>query len=259
MARFSANLGFLWTELALPRAIAAAAAAGFDAVECHWPYEVPAGQTRAALSEAGLTMVGLNTVRGNVAAGDMGLSALGNRTDEARAAIDQAIGYAAATQTRNVHVMAGIAEGRSARKTFLANLAYAADRAREHGIGILIEPLNRRDAPGYFLSTSDAAAGIIEELGEPNVHMMFDCYHVQIMEGDLTRRLERYLPLIGHIQIAAVPSRREPDEGEIAYERLIGEIDRMGYSGFIGAEYRPRASTQEGLGWLKALRREAAP
>ncbi len=257
MARFSANLGFLWTDLYLPDAIAAAAAAGFDAVECHWPYAVPAGETASALSAAGLTMVGLNTVRGDVEAGDMGLSALLGREPQARAAIDQAVDYAALTDTRNVHVMAGVAEGGKAKRTFLDNLAYAAERARARGIGILIEPLNHRDAPGYFLRTSDEAAVLIGELGEPNVRMMFDCYHVQIMEGDLIRRLERHLPLIGHIQIAAVPSRREPDEGEIAYERLIGEIDRMGYAGFIGAEYRPRGTTEEGLGWLKAYRRES--
>lgn len=255
MARYSANLGFLWTELALPEAITAAAASGFDAVECHWPYDVPAAETAAALSAAGLTMVGLNTVRGDVKAGDMGLSALTGREPQARAAIDQAVGYAAETGTRNVHVMAGIAEGAKAKRTFLDNLAYAAERARAHGIGILIEPLNHRDAPGYFLKRSDEAAVLIGELGEPNVRMMFDCYHVQIMEGDLIRRLERHLPLIGHIQIAAVPSRREPDEGEIAYERLIAAIDCMGYSGYIGAEYRPRGTTEQGLGWLAAFRR----
>jgi len=255
MARYSANLGFLWTELALPEAIAAAAAAGFDAVECHWPYAVAAGETAAALSVAGLTMVGLNTVRGDLAAGDNGLAALAGRAGEARAAIDQAVDYAAETGTLSVHVMAGIAEGGKAKKTFLDNLAYAAERARAHGIGILIEPLNHRDAPGYFLKRSDDAAALIGELGEPNVRMMFDCYHVQIMEGDLTRRLERHLPLIGHIQIAAVPSRREPDEGEIAYERLIAEIDGLGYAGFIGAEYRPRGTTEEGLGWLGTFRR----
>jgi len=255
MARFSANLGFLWTELALPDAIAAAADAGFDAVECHWPYGVPADETAAALSAAGLTMVGFNTVRGDVAAGDNGLAALAGRSSEAHAAIDQALDYAELTNTRNVHVMAGVAEGGEAKRAFLDNLAYAAERARARGIGILIEPLNHRDAPGYFLKRSDDAAVLIGDLGEPNVRMMFDCYHVQIMEGDLIRRLERHLPLIGHIQIAAVPSRQEPDEGEIAYERLISEIDRMGYAGFIGAEYRPRSTTEAGLAWLEAFRR----
>jgi len=255
MARFSANLGFLWTELRLADAIAAAAASGFDAVECHWPYTVPAEETTAALSAAGLPMVGLNTLRGDVEAGDNGLAALAGREPEARAAIDQALDYAARTGTRNVHVMAGVAEGAAAKRVFLDNLAYASERARVHATGILIEPLNHRDAPGYFLKTSDDAAALIGELGAPNVRMMFDCYHVQIMQGDLIRRLERHLPLIGHIQIAAVPSRHEPDEGEIAYERLIAEIDRLGYTGFIGAEYRPRGPTQDGLGWLEAFRR----
>lgn len=255
MARFSANLGFLWTKLRLADAIAAAAASGFDAVECHWPYTVPAEETAAALSAAGRPMVGLNTLRGDVEAGDNGLAALVGREPEARAAIDQALDYAARTGTRNVHVMAGVAEGAAAKRVFLDNLAYAAERARAHATGILIEPLNHRDAPGYFLKTSDEAAALIGELGAPNVRMMFDCYHVQIMQGDLMRRLERHLPLIGHIQIAAVPSRHEPDEGEIAYERLIAEIDRLGYTGFIGAEYRPRGPTQDGLGWLEAFGR----
>jgi hydroxypyruvate isomerase len=258
MARFSANLGFLWTELRLPDAIAAAAASGFDAVECHWPYTVPAEETAAALSAAGLPMVGLNTLRGDVEAGDNGLAALAGRELEARAAIDQALDYGARTGTRNVHVMPGVAAGTAAKRVFLDNLAYASERARAHATGILIEPLNHRDAPGYFLKTSDDAAALIGELGAPNVRMMFDCYHVQIMEGDLMRRLERHLPLIGHIQIAAVPSRHEPDEGEIAYERLIAEIDRLGYTGFIGAEYRPRGTTRQGLGWLEAFRRSLA-
>jgi hydroxypyruvate isomerase len=258
MAHFSANLGFLWRELALTQAVARAKAAGFEAVECHWPFAVAASDLKAALAAADLTMVGLNTARGNVAEGEMGLAAIPGREVEARAAIDEAIDYAAATGTRNVHVMAGVARGREgARGTFLANLAYAAGRARPAGIGILIEPLNRFDAPGYFLSTSEEAAAVIAELAAPNVRLMFDCYHLQIMEGDLTRRLERFMPIIGHIQIAAVPSRREPDEGEVAYERLIAAIDRLGYQGFIGAEYRPRGTTDEGLGWLAAFRRAA--
>ena len=250
MARFSANLGFLWTDLALPDAIRSAATAGFEAVECHFPYEVEPEAVNAALDETGLPMLGLNTIRGDVAAGDFGLSALKGREAEARAAITQAIDYAHATGCRNVHVMAG--KGGDER-TFLSNLAFAAYEARDLNIGVLIEPINHRDAEDYFLSEIEQAAEYVELIGAPNLKIMFDCYHVQIMQGDLVRRLQAHLPHVGHIQIAAAPSRAEPDEGEIAYVRLIPAIDAMGYDGFIGAEYRPRTTTDEGLGWMAAF------
>lgn len=254
MPRLSANLGFLWTELPLPEAIRAAARAGFEAVECHWPYAVDPAEVSAAMAETGLPMVGLNTPRGDTARGDNGLAALPGREGEARAAIDQAIDYAQAIGAQKVHVMAGKAEGPAARATFLANLAHAAERAAAAGVGILIEPLNPRDAPGYFLNSSALAAEILTELGRPAVAMMFDCYHIQIVEGDLTRRLERLLPLIGHVQIAGVPERGEPDRGEVAYERLLPALDAMGYDGFVGAEYRPAGATEAGLGWMRAVR-----
>ena len=250
MARFSANLGFLWTDVALPDAIRKAAAAGFQAVECHFPYDVDATAVNRALDETGLPMLGLNTIRGDVAAGDFGLSALPGREAEARAAITQAIDYAHAIGCRNVHVMAG--KGGDER-TFLSNLAFAVYEARDLNIGVLIEPINQRDAEEYFLSEIEQAADYVEVIGAPNLKIMFDCYHVQIMQGDLERRLQAHLPHIGHIQIAAAPSRGEPDEGEISYERLIPAIDAMGYDGFIGAEYRPRATTDEGLGWMTAF------
>lgn len=256
MARFSANLGFLWTELALPDAIRAAARAGFDAVECHFPYSVAQDDVNAALADSDLAMLGLNTVRGDVQAGDFGLSAIPGREVEARAAIDEAIDYAARIRCRNVHVMAGrSARLAGARETYVENLAYAAGRAARHGVGVLIEPINHRDVSDYFLFEVEQAAAIVTELGESNVKVMFDCYHTQIMQGDLLRRLEAHLNLIGHIQIAAVPSRAEPDEGEVAFDRLIVEVDRLGYDGFIGAEYKPRGSTEEGLNWLRAMKR----
>ena len=250
MARFSANLGFLWTDLSLPDAIRRAKAAGFEAVECHFPYEVDEAEVNAALDETGLPMLGLNTIRGDVAAGDFGLSALKGREDEARAAITQAIDYGHAIGCKNVHVMAG--KGGDER-TFLSNLAFAAYEARDVGMGVLIEPINQRDAEDYFLCEVEQAADYVEVIGAPNLKIMFDCYHVQIMQGDLMKRLEAHLPAIGHIQIAAAPSRAEPDEGEISYERLIPAIDAMGYDGFIGAEYRPRTTTDEGLGWMTAF------
>lgn len=256
MARYSANLGFLWTELPLDQAVRAAKRADFDAVECHWPFLTPPDDLRAVLDETGLPMLGLNTVRGNTDKGDFGLAALLGRETEARAAIDQAVDYAAAAGVSNVHVMAG-KNGR--RETFLENLAYAADRAASSGTSILIEPINQRDAPGYFISIVEKAKELIDELGRPNVKIMFDCYHTQIMQGDLIRRIEKHLPWIGHIQIAAVPSRQEPDEGEIALDRIVRTIDSLGYEGWIGAEYRPRtSSTEEGLDWLRAFREAGA-
>lgn len=254
MTLFSANLGFLWQELSLPDAVRAAKAAGFDAVECHWPYPVPVDELRLALQETGLVMLGLNTSRGNPSAGDNGLSAIPERVDEARAAIRQAIDYAVAIETPNIHVMAGKAEGEAAYRTFLENLDYACGLAAQEGKTILIEPLNTRDAPGYFLSTSAQAIAVIEAVGRDNLKLMFDCYHLQIMEGDLTRRLERLLPIIGHIQIAAVPDRGEPDQGEVDYRYVLKALGGLGYTAPIGAEYRPRGTTEAGLGWMQALR-----
>ncbi|GES43766.1 hydroxypyruvate isomerase [Rhizobium dioscoreae] len=254
MTRFSANLGFLWQELSLPDAIRAAKAAGFDAVECHYPYDTPAEAVRQALEETGLPMLGLNTARGNVAAGDNGLAAIPGREDEARLLIDQALDYAAAIGARNVHVMAGKAAGDDARATFIANLRYACERASKMGATILIEPLNYRDAPGYFLQTADQARDIIAAAGAENLKLMFDCYHIQIMQGDLTRRLQDHMTAIGHIQIAAVPDRREPDHGEIDYRHILQVLEKLGYDKLIGAEYRPATTTDAGLAWLQAFK-----
>ncbi|OUS05265.1 isomerase [Rhodobacterales bacterium 52_120_T64] len=253
MTKLSANLGFLWTELSLPDAIRAAAAAGFEAVECHWPYAVEPEDVKFALSESGLEMLGLNTDRGNLDAGENGLSALAGREVEARFAIDQAIEYAVAIGTKNIHVMAGFAEGAVAHSTLVTNLRYGLAKAEPHGITLLIEPLNHHDAPGYFLTDADQAAEIIAEIGSDSLKLMFDCYHLQIMQGDISRLLEKMMPISGHIQIAAVPSRAEPDEGELDYRNILKLIDNLGYKGFIGAEYKPRGSTDEGLGWVKAI------
>lgn len=237
----------------MPDAIRAAAAAGFDAVECHWPYDVPAGDVKAALDETGLPMLGLNTRRGDVAGGENGLSALPGREEEARAAIDEALEYAQATGTGKVHVMAGFAHGQAAHDTFVANLRYACKKAAPLGITILIEPLNRRDAPGYFLTTTGQARDIIGEVGTPNLKLMFDCYHVQIMEGDLCHRITDLLPIIGHIQFAAVPGRGAPDRGEINFAFVFAHIREAGYDAPLGAEYKPGGPTEDSLGWLKTL------
>ena len=273
MLPISANLGFLWTDRPLADRIRAAKAAGFDAVECHWPYDEPAEDVRAALVETELPMLGLNTRPGDLASGEFGLSALPGREAEARAAIDDAVNYARAIGAGAVHVMAGKpkeGEERAAHEVYLANLAYACDKAAEKvakkagkkagksdagaGLTILIEPINAYDASGYFLQYAGFAKEIVTVLGEPNLKILFDCYHIQLMQGSLYRWIEHLLPLIGHIQIAAVPSRAEPDEGEIAYDRLIPMIESLGYDGHIGAEYAPRGEVEDGLGWLAAFR-----
>ena len=253
MAVLSANLGFLWTDLSLPDGIRAAKKAGFDAVECHWPYSTPQEDVGAALRETGLPMLGLNTVRGNVEKGENGLSALVGREGEAKAAIDQALAYAKAIRTPNIHVMAGFAQGEQAHDTFIKNLQYASMMAQQHGITVLIEPLNHHDAPGYFLQGSEQAKAIIGETGCSNIKLMFDCYHLQIMEGDISRRLTDLKPIIGHVQIASVPDRAEPDGGEIDYRYILALLKRIGYEGAIGAEYRPSGKTDLTLGWMSAL------
>lgn len=248
--KFSANLGFLWTERSLPDAIRAAKAAGFDAVECHWPYETPPEEVKVALGETGLLMLGLNTIRGNP--GENGLCALPGRQAEARAAIDQAIDYAVAIGARAIHVMAGFAEGPEAHATFLENLRYAR-RNCPTGIGLLIEPLNRHDAPGYFLRTTDQAAAIVRQLDMPGINLMFDCYHVGRTEGDVVTRLKALAPIIGHIQFASVPDRAAPDHGELDYKFVFSEIAAMGWPIPLGAEYKPGGATDDSLGWLRSL------
>lgn len=252
--KFSANLGFLWTDLPLPDAIRAAKAAGFDAVELHWPYDVPVETVAAALRETGLPCLGLNTRRGNTDRGENGLSALPGRAQEAREAIDEAIAYAAHIGARNVHVMAGVADGPAAEAAFVANLTHACTQATPHGIGIVIEPLNPYDAPGYFLGNTRQALQIIKHVSHDTLRLMFDCYHVQLTEGDLTHRLQELLPWIGHIQFASVPDRGAPDHGEVNYAHVFSVIENLGYGGPLGAEYKPGQSTDATLGWLDAYR-----
>lgn len=253
MIRFSANLGFLWTELPLLQAIETATKAGFSAVECHWPYETPANEVLSQLQSCGLPMVGINTRRGNVDKGDNGVAAIIGRENEAREYIDQAIDYAADIACANVHVMAGITDQSStAEATYQENLRYACKRAEKLNINILIEPLNTYDAPGYHLNNLDDAVKTLHAVAHDNLKIMFDCYHVQIMQGDVSRRFEKHQSKIGHVQIAAVPDRSEPDNGELHYPNLLPKLTELGWSGYIGAEYRPRKTTDEGLSWLEA-------
>ena len=247
--QISANLGFLFRDLALPDAIRAAKRQGFDAVEMHWPYETDPAVVAAVLAETGMPLLGVDTARGNPDAGDFGLSALPGREAEARAAIDEAVTWSVATGCRNIHVMAGKARGDEALAAFMGNLRYAVERASPHGIGILIEPLNPCDAPGYFLLDLPTALRVVEAT-DGAVKVMFDCYHMQIVHGDLLRTVERHLAAIGHVQFAAVPDRAEPDHGEVDYGWLLPAITDAGYTGAFGAEYRPAANS---FSWMAAF------
>jgi hydroxypyruvate isomerase len=254
--RFSANIGFLWPGLPLIERMEAAARAGFGAVEMHFPYDVPAGRVGSAARGLGLTLLGINTSLGDAARGERGLGALPGRERDFQAAIDQSIEYCIASGATAIHAMAGnvaAAEREQARAVFAGNLRTASAKAAPHGLTLLLEPLNPRENPGYFYSRLAEAAALIEELALPNVKLQLDFYHVAISEGDVLTRLERYLPITGNVQIAAVPSRAEPDEGEIAYPAVFAALDRLGFQGWVGCEYRPRAATDEGLVWMKKL------
>ena len=250
MIRLSANLGLLWADRPLPLAVRAAAAAGFDAVELHWPYATPPAELRAALDAAGLPVLSLNTARGE----GFGLSALPGREAEARDAIDAAIAYARAVGAGAVHVMAGHAEGAAAEAAFLANLRHACDAAPD--LTILIEALNPVDVPGYFLRDTAQAAALIGAAGRGNLGLMFDCYHVARTEGDVAARFAALRPLIGHVQFAGVPDRGAPDRGSVDYAALLPEF---GWDGYFGAEYRPLGAVEDELGWIEAIRASGAP
>jgi hydroxypyruvate isomerase len=253
MPRFAANLSMLFAERPLIERFSAAAAAGFPAVEVQIPYELPASPVKAELDRNHLVMLGLNTARGQP--GEFGLAAVPGREREFAELFRQALDYAAAIGATAIHCLAGVVppERRpAADATFAANLARAADAAAAKNITLLIEPINTRDRPDYFLNRIEHAADVIARVARSNVKIQFDCYHVQIMQGDLIKRIERHLPLIGHVQIAAVPSRAEPDEGEIHYAAVCAALDAMGYAGWIAAEYQPRGRTEDGLAWMRA-------
>jgi len=248
MPQFSANLGFLWTDRPLADAIRAAKAAGFHAVECHFPYDQLLEDVQAALSETELQMLSLNTIRGPLNAG---MAALPDSVTEARQAIDQAFRYGSEINALNVHVMAGKIAGDLAEKTYLDNLKYASDVAANHDMSVLIEPLNPFDMPEYFLRDTVHACELLDKLQLPNVRLMFDCYHVGRTEGDVIARFKNCLPYIGHIQFASVPDRGPPDQGIVDYDTVFAAIDASGWNRPLGAEYKVDGLTEESLHWLK--------
>jgi 2-dehydrotetronate isomerase len=247
MPRLAANLAFLFTERPLLERFGAAAAAGFSAVELQYPYDVEAAAVKAELARHRLTQLGINTPLGRE--GETGLAALPGRERDWEAAFERAaVGGSA------IHCLAGClppGQRLAAEAVFVRNLIRAAEKAASAGITLLIEPLNPRDRPDYFLSRVEHAADIVKKVGVPNLRIQFDFYHVQIVGGDLIRRFEAHLPFVGHVQVAAVPSRREPDEGEVNYPEIFAALDRLGYAGHVGCEYRPRDRTEEGLGWAR--------
>lgn len=261
MPRFAANISMLYPEHALLDRIGAAARDGFAAVEVQAPYAARAADFRAALDAAGAQLVLMNAPQGDFDAGERGLAALPGREREFEASIAQALSYARTTGAPRLHVMAGKpgdAPHAHCQRTYERNLAYACDAAAAHGIEILIEPINTRDIPGYFLCSLRHAVETIAAVARPNLKLQFDCYHLQIIAGDLTRNLQQHYPLIGHVQIAGVPERFEPDVGEINYHYLFRQLDALGYRGWVGCEYRPAAGnrpggTSAGLGWLRRV------
>ena len=255
MPRFAANLSMMYQETGFLDRFAAAARDGFRAVEFMFPYAHPAAEVAARLREAGLENVLFNLPPGDFERGERGLAALPGREAEFAASIDTALAYAEALECPRLHVMAGIpgagADRARCRATYIGNLRLAAARAAAAGREVLIEPINTRDIPGYFLNRQDDAQAIRAEVGAPNLKVQFDLYHCQIVEGDLAVKLKRDLAHIGHVQIAGVPERHEPDRGEVNYPFLFEHLDAIGYAGWIGCEYRPRAGTSAGLGWIR--------
>jgi hydroxypyruvate isomerase len=260
---FAANLSMLYNEHPFLDRFGAAAADGFDAVEYLFPYEHPAAELAARLKAHGLQQVLFNSPPGDWARGERGLACLPGREDEFRRGVARALEYARALGCPRVHLMAGLvpagAERAALQATYVDNLAWAAAQSRD--VDFLIEPINTRDIPGFFLNRQDHAHEIVSLVGAPNLKVQMDLYHCQIVEGDLAKKIEFYLPTgrVGHFQIAGVPERHEPDVGELNYPYLFTLIDRLGWDGFIGCEYRPRDSapggTTAGLGWLQPYRR----
>ncbi|MBC7995434.1 MAG: hydroxypyruvate isomerase family protein [Rhizobacter sp.] len=257
MPRFAANLSLMYAEHPFLDRFAAARADGFDAVEFLFPYEHAPELLGGLLKANGVQHVLFNASPGDWAAGERGLACLPGRKREFQNTIVQALDYAKALACPRVHVMAGLAPANAeAQTTYVRNLAWAAQRAADVGVDLLIEPINPRDMPGYFLSRQAQAHELVMEVGAPNLKVQMDLYHCQIVEGDLAMKLRQYLPTgrVGHMQIAGVPDRHEPDAGELNYPYLLALIDSLGYEGHIGCEYRPRAGTSAGLDWLRRLR-----
>ncbi len=258
MPKFAANLSMMFNEVSFPDRFSAAAQAGFKGVEYLFPYEFDAKEIETRLKQNSLQNILFNMPPGNWAAGERGIASLPRREKEFADGVHQAIDYANALGCKQIHAMAGLlptdADKAAYRKVYLGNLQYAAAELAKHDVLLLIEPINTRDIPGYFLNTQAEAFAILEEIAAPNLKMQMDIYHMQIMEGDIETKLRKYLPHVAHIQIARVPGRNEPVNGEINYDYLFALLDELKYDGWIGCEYRPAKGTLEGLKWFEKYR-----
>jgi hydroxypyruvate isomerase len=253
MPRFAANLSMMFNEVPFLDRFDAAADAGFTAVEFLFPYDHPADAIGERLRRSGLTQALFNLPPGNWDAGEKGFAALPDRLADLQASLKTALPYAEATGVKRVHLMAGIADRSDpgAVGAFRKSIAYAAEFFAPHGLDVVIEPINPRNVPGYFLNDFHFAANLIRELAIPNLKLQFDIYHCQIIHGDVTMHLRAMMPITGHVQIASIPSRHEPDGEELNYPYLFAELDRLAYGGFVGCEYNPRGKTTDGLAWFK--------
>ena len=256
MPKFAANLTMLFTEHAFLDRFDHAAKAGFKAVEFLFPYAFDAGNIKRRLDANGLELVLHNLPAGNWEAGERGIACHPDRVGEFREGVEKAIGYAQALGVRQLNCLVGKApEGVSGdvlRRTVVENLRHAADALKKAGLRLLIEPINTFDIPGFYLNRTAQAAGLLDEVGADNAFIQYDIYHAQRMEGELAATIAKYLPRIGHIQLADNPGRNEPGTGEINYPFLFAHLDRIGYQGWIGCEYKPATTTEAGLGWRQA-------
>ena len=254
MPKFCANLTFLYTELDFMPRLAAAAKSGFRGVEYMSPYEYPKDELAEALRKHNLTQVLFNLPAGDWAKGERGIACHPDRVGEFQDGVGKAIEYASALGCKQVNCLAGICpdapEDRQ-RAAFVSNLKFASLKLKEAGVKLLIEPINTRDIPGFYLNRSRQALELIDEVGADNIFLQYDIYHMQVMEGDLARTIEENLARIPHMQLADNPGRNEPGTGEINYPFLFEHIDRVGYKGWIGCEYKPKAGTEAGLGWVR--------
>jgi len=255
MPRFAANLSMLFTELPFLERFGAASQAGFDAVECQFPYVAPREDIAAALKQHQLPMVLFNLPAGNWEAGARGIACRPDRIDDFRAGVGQAIDYALALGCPRLNCLAGIkpdeVSDAEARATLVENLRYAATELSRASLQLLIEPINTFDIPEFFLCRTDQALALLDDVGADNLLVQYDVYHAQRMEGELGNTLRNHLARIGHIQIADNPGRNEPGTGEINFDWLLPFLDRIGYAGHVGAEYKPASGTVAGLGWLQ--------
>ena len=255
MPKFAANLSMMFTEVPFPERFAAAAKAGFKGVEFLFPYDYAPAEVAGWLKENNLQNALFNMPPGNWAAGERGMASIPGREQEFREGVAKAIEYALVLGTPKIHCMAGLlpagADRAKHRATYVENLRYAAQEVGKHGRMLVIEPINARDMPQFFLKTQSEGHAICKEIGLPNLKVQMDFYHCQIVEGDLTMTFKNNFAGVGHIQIASVPTRNEPDQGEINYRHIFKLLDEMGYDGWVGCEYNPRGRTEDGLGWLE--------